>query len=89
MVKQEAAQMWCLTNLLPLMIGHKIPAHDNKWKVLLKLLDAVQYICAPSIHRALVEIMRECINDFLESFATEFPTQTMKPKAHYMTHYAD
>ncbi|KAK4329593.1 hypothetical protein Pmani_000068 [Petrolisthes manimaculis] len=33
--------------------------------------------------------MRECIDDFLESFATEFPTQTMKPKAHYMTHYAD
>ncbi len=49
-VQQGAAQMWCLVRLLPLLVGHKIPVLDSKWEVLLKLLDAVHYTCAPSIY---------------------------------------
>lgn len=86
-VKQEAAQMWCLLRLLPLLVGHRVPVSDSKWEVLLRLLDAVHYICAPSIYRHEVPIMAECITDFIDKFQLEFPDQAMKPKLHHMTHY--
>ncbi|RUM28374.1 MAG: hypothetical protein DSY42_08515 [Aquifex sp.] len=86
-VKQEAAQMWCLLRLLPLLVGHRVPVENSKWEVLLKLLDSSHYICAPSIYRHEVAIMEECITDFINSFQVEFPDQAVKPKLHYMSHY--
>ncbi|KAJ8037515.1 hypothetical protein HOLleu_18345 [Holothuria leucospilota] len=35
---QKAAQMWCLTRMLPLLIGDKIPVGDGHYEILLLLL---------------------------------------------------
>ena len=47
-VKQTFSQMWCLTRLLPLIVGHKVPKIDA-WQVMLALIQCIEYIMAPAM----------------------------------------
>ncbi len=87
-VKQEATQIWCLFRLLPLLEGHKALVSDSKLEVLLKLLDAVHYICVPSVYHEIT-IIEECITCFIQKFELENPDQAMKHKLHYITQYSN
>lgn len=44
-----ASQMWLLSRLLPVMIGHKIPESDSHWLNYLLLLRITDYLFSPVI----------------------------------------
>ena len=87
-IKQSFAQVWCLTRLLPLIIGHLVPENDDSWSVFLKLLLCIEYICAQSIRPGQVHYLNDLINEFYEDCKRVFQNE-LTPKEHYMLHYAD
>ena len=38
------AQMWLFGCILPLLIGDKVPDDDDKWKLLLNLIEIMDYL---------------------------------------------
>ena len=88
-VKATAAQAWCLCRLIPLMVGHCVPADSEAWSVLLKLLDVVEYSTTAEATREHVVILADIIEEFLTAYYACFPEMTMKPKFHYIVHYPE
>jgi len=87
-IKQTAAQTWCLMRLLPLMIGSLVPRHDNVWEMYLDFLDIVDILCSPTLDNGSVEYLRMAITRFCEEFFSLNQGARVKPKAHFMIHYA-
>ena len=81
------SQMWSFARLLPLIIGHLVPEDHEHWNVLLHLLTALEYMCAPKYTRADIEIMRGTIEEFIDYYKVVYPGERIKPKMHYITHY--
>lgn len=86
-IRQSASQMWCFIRFLPLLVGEKVPVGDPKWEVLLQLRDILFYVCAPVLHTGHTLVLMDLIEEFLQSFLTNFPTESLKPKFHYLLHY--
>jgi len=85
--RQTAAKCRCLLQLLPLMIGHKIPAGDEKWEILLSLLQVHDLAFAPVLSEADTYLLDEAVEHFLGLFSHVFDMVTVKPKMHYLVHY--
>ena len=86
-VKQTAAQAWCLLRLLPIMVGHSVPCTDERWLVLLLLLDIVEYCTAPVVNKVMADFLSFLIELFTTRYYREYEDITMKPKFHYLIHY--
>jgi len=78
--RQTAAKCRCLLRLLPAMIGSKIPQGDNKWEVLLLLLDIHNLVFCPTMSEADTFLLDDLVEDFLRKFCAEFPGENIKPK---------
>lgn len=85
--RQTAAKCRCLLHLLPLMIGHEIPAGDEKWEVLLSLLQVHDLAFAPVLSDAVTYVLDDVVEHFLCVFSTTFDMTSIKPKMHYLVHY--
>ena len=85
-VKQTASQAWCLLRHLPIMVGHRVPHTDERWQVLLLLLDVVEYCMAPKVNKVMCEFLSYLLELFMSSYYREYEV-TMKPKFHYLLHY--
>ena len=75
--------MWCLTQLLPLMIGEHIPQDEDRWELFKTILD---YVFAPSTDEDVIKYLRELIEDHHIKFRDLYPDCLMTPKQHYMVH---
>ena len=87
-IKQNAGRMWCLIRLLPLMIGSKIPCENVHWQFLLGLKDIVEYAFASELAVGQVIHLQTKIQDHLSNFCELFPERRLKPKQHFLLHYA-
>ena len=87
-LKQTESQMWCLVRLLPFAIGNQIPEENQEWGIISKLLDVIEYVCAPSLDQEAIIYMKSLIEDFWKCYLDIFPDQKLTPKGHYMLHYA-
>lgn len=87
-VKQTAAQSLCLVRLLPLLIGTHIPEADIQWQLFIKYLTCLDFILAPKLNKGEIELMGSEIRNFLTDFFASNEHLTVKPKAHFMIHYA-
>ena len=85
-VKQTACQAWCLLRHLPMMVGYKVPHTDERWQILLLLLDVVEYCVAPKVNKVMCEFLSYLLELFMSSYYTQYEV-TMKPKFHYLLHY--
>ena len=85
--RQTAAKCRCFLRLLPAMIGSKIPQDDNKWEVLLLLLDIHDLAFCPTMSVADTFLLDDLVEVFISKFSTEFPDESVKPKMHFMVHY--
>ncbi len=81
--------MWCLARLLPLMIGHKVPEHDDHWKNFLLLLRITDLVFAPALSTDCLAYLKELICEHHETFKHLYPTCSIIPKMHYMVHYPE
>jgi len=81
--------MWCLTRLLPLMIGHIVPENDDHWKNFLLLLSIMDLVFAPVLSTDCIAYLKELICDHHENFKSLYPMCSIFPKMHYMVHYPE
>lgn len=87
-IKLTASQCQCLVKLLPLLIGHKVPTDCQYWQCYLLFLDCLDFILAPSLTIGQIQHMSDLILTFLENYSSLNDSINIKPKAHYMVHYA-
>ena len=79
--------MWCLSMLLPLMIGDKVPESDLRWKNFLRLLEIIDILFAPVLSEDNVAYLHFLIEAHHKAFVDLYPSCSIIPKMHYMVHY--
>lgn len=87
-LRQKALQFFCLFRLLPLMIADLIPEGNAFWQFFLDLRVIGDMLFAQKWTRGLAERYKEKLADHLLRFTQLFPDFRLKPKHHYLTHYA-
>jgi hypothetical protein len=88
-LNQEAAQMWTLLRLLPLIIGREVPEEDPHWENFLILITILDYLMAPIISQDHIAFIRCLIDDHHIEFSKLYPNCSITPKFHYMVHYPE
>ncbi|XP_051947874.1 uncharacterized protein LOC127619140 [Xyrauchen texanus] len=86
-MKQTAAQMWCLLRLFPLMVGDLVPESNRFWELLLLLLSCMELIFSPSLTVESTIYLKWLIEEHHTLFIELYPHQHLKPKHHFMLHY--
>lgn len=87
----HAAQNWCLIRLIPLLLASKVKTmrDDEVWLLCLKLRRVVELVCAPKISRDDASHLKFLIQEYILDRSRLFPASPLKPKHHYLIHYAD
>ena len=81
-----ASQMWCLAQLLPIIIGEMVPVDDEHWQNFLDLLVIIDYVFAPVISLDSAAFLHDAICSHHEQFCRLCFGRSIKPKLHYMIH---
>lgn len=84
----QAAENWCLLRLLPVIIGDKVDPLDPVWRQVITLKELVELVCAPTITTAQIAYLNVVVIEYLETRKALFPSNHLKPKHHYLLHYA-
>ena len=87
-IHQSAAQMIALTRAIPFLIGDMIPVHDEHWHLFLILLKVCAIALSPTCSHRSIEYLCVLVEEYLFKFSRLYPNEVMKPKRHYMVHYA-
>lgn len=86
-IKQKAWQNRTMMRLLPLLIGDVVP-DCPEWRLLIRLSVIVEYVLAPVLDEADINVLQEYIWSWLKAWSVSFPDFRWKPKFHFMFHYA-
>ncbi|KAM7426608.1 hypothetical protein ABFA07_022132 [Porites harrisoni] len=78
--------MWCLSRMLPILIGDLVPVGDEHWENFLRLLQIEEIIFAPKTSIQLAAYLAVLTEEYLTGFS-ELYDRRMIPKQHYMVHY--
>lgn len=84
---QTASQMYCLLRHFCLMMGDLVPQDNDKWQVIVLLLQCMDIIFSPCVSKGETYYLKQLIQDHHQYFLTVFPGQHLKPKHHFMLHY--
>jgi hypothetical protein len=88
----HAVQNWNFLRFMPLLVGFKINtllgATDPVWQMVLLLIEIVRFICAPVTGLEQLAYLDTKIRQYLEMRRSLFPTKKLRPKHHFMFHYA-
>lgn len=85
----QAIQNWNFLRLLPVIMGDNVKdPMDDVWQLTLQLKDIVEMICAQRISLPEVAYLDVLIQEYLACRLSLFPGQRLKPKHHYLRHYA-
>ena len=87
-IRQSASQSWTLLRYLPLIIGHYIPPHCVEWSLLTNLCCIVERAFARSFTNGDISFLKFKVADWLTDLRRAYPEFRLKPKFHYMVHYA-
>lgn len=79
--------MWLLTRILPLLIGDKIQVHNDRYELLLLLLQCMNIIFAPVVSAVQTVQLKYLIQDHHELLKSLFPDVSLVNKHHHMAHY--
>jgi hypothetical protein len=84
----SATQNWCLLCIIPLLIADLTDNESDVYQALLLLRSVCELIMAPSISLGQVAEMKVLIEDYIERRSCLFPDVRIRPKHHYLMHYA-
>ena len=85
----NASQNRCFILFFPLSIIFKVKDFaDPVWKMLLLLRQIVEITCVPLIAFSQISYLVLLIGEYLELRSTLFPSESIKPKHHYMALYS-
>jgi len=85
----NASENWTLLRLLPLIVGHKVPADDLVWQLIMDLKDIVELCFAPIISEHCIGYLAMKISDHKLTYRQLFADKKFKPKHHFVEHYPD
>ncbi len=86
-IKQTASQMWCLIQNLPFLLGDIVSPESAHWQLFILLREICSIIFAPAVTRGLAVFLKQLIIDHHSLFKELYPSRTLLPKHHFMTHY--
>lgn len=86
-MRLQAAEFWCLCRNLRLMIASRIPRGDPHWQLLIKLLDCMSVIFAPTVTANMADFLSYLVEEHHSLFKELFPEKPLLPKHHFMIHY--
>jgi hypothetical protein len=87
---RHAVQNWCLLRILVLLIGDRIKDPENEvWQLYLLLKKVVELVCSKSIAHSQIAYLHVHVEDYLDRRLSAFPNVRLRPKHHYLMHYAD
>lgn len=86
----KAVQNWCFLRLFPLIMKPFLEKLDpDVWSLILNLKEIVEIICAPKLNISQIACLKGLVEDYLDCRLNFFPANKLKPKHHYLLHYAD
>lgn len=85
-LKQTAYQMWMLSHILPVIIGHKVTEGDEKWKNFLRLLQIQQLCTSPIASSSTITSLTALIARHNSTFQLLYQSSPYIPKMHYLVH---
>ncbi|XP_065672128.1 uncharacterized protein LOC124805826 isoform X2 [Hydra vulgaris] len=78
----KAVQMWAFFRFLPLTVGHLLNEDDKQWIFFIQLCNL-----APKFTYGMITLLRNLIEEHLQSFKELFPDLKLRPKQHFLVHY--
>jgi len=84
----SASQNWFFLRIVPILLFGCVDVSDEVYQTLLLLREVVEHVMAPCISRGQVAYMDVIIKDYLQHRKDLFPDVKLRPKHHYMLHYA-
>ena len=85
----QAVQNWCMLRLLSLFVDDKVvDQHNEIWQLYLLLKQIVELVCCKFVTQSQIAIMQVLIEDYLDRRSAAFPDVGLRPKHHYLLHYA-
>lgn len=84
----SASQNWCLLRLIPLLLHNAVDSADEVYQAMLLMRRMVEFIAAPAVSLGQVACMKVTVEDYLERRHYLFPDIKLRPKHHYLSHYA-
>lgn len=89
-LKGSATETWCFLRFLPFLINDKVLKNDPMYEMLVLMHQCVQIIVAPKFAEFHSIKLKYLFNDYMllrfEHFSTD---ATIKPKHHFVSHYAN
>ena len=83
----SSSEMRCLVDNFNLLIGHIIPENNKFWSLYLQLKHLIDIIWSSAIHIETHQYLEVVVEDYLTTLVSIFP-QGLKPKHHFLVHYA-
>lgn len=83
----NAIQSWCLLRNLPLIFGDLVSPNDQKWYLLLLLLQIVNIVFSPTLSKGIAIFLKHLIAEHHRLFKKLYPNKRLIPKHHFMVHY--
>jgi len=85
-LRQTATQIRWLSHLLPLAVGDKVPADDERWCNYIRLLQIQQMCTSPVATESTMFSLEVTVARHNKSFHTLYPEFASIPKLHYLVH---
>ena len=85
--KQRASQNFCLINVLPFLIGDKIPEGNKYFTLILTLRHIMDIIFSPVLTMEHTVELEMLISQYFDQFNSAFPETQGINKLHHMVHY--
>lgn len=86
-VRQTAAQMWCLIQNLPFLLGDLVNPESLHWQLFILLREICSIIFVPVVSTGLAVYLKQLIIDHHRLFKELYPGKKLIPKHHFMVHY--
>lgn len=85
-IRQTASAMLTLCEVLPIIIGQKVPEANEVWINWLRLIQIVLLCTTPYCSRSTASILQIFICKYLHTFRNIHSRATFTPKMHFMIH---
>ena len=88
-IRGSAAQMSVLIQILPFLVGDKIPEDNSNWHCFLLLRKIIEIIFSPVLRETHCSFLKLLIEDHHSKFVALYGYDCLIPKMHFLVHYPE